>query len=199
METPAGDAPNELAQNSPAENAIPASPDAATSAEMTPGENSPTDLTADATAENPATANATAPGGSPFAPLPIESLPPAPPGTQLLLTKEIEIQAKFGKIKLRAGTPVKLIQQTGATLAVRVPSGDAATVPASSTNLGAVPVPVPAPAPIPPAPEPLIPAPLPPAPAAPAPATESLFGPAPTPARPASGTMNRRVNPASDL
>jgi hypothetical protein len=109
---------------------------------------------------------------------------------QLVLTKPVEIQAKFGKIKLPPGTPVKLIQQNGAMLTVQVAGRDVTTIPASSTNLGAEPFPV---APVAPA-APVVPAPLAPAPATPAPASDSLFGP---PTTPPPGTA--RMNPSSDL
>jgi hypothetical protein len=182
--TPAGDPAAALAQNPAAEN--PAAPAiAGNPAEMTPGGAPVPEMTPEA----PATAT------DPLAPapetLPVAALPPAPPGTPLLLTKPVEIQAKFGKIKLPPGTPVKLVQQNGATLTVQVAGKDLATIPASSTNLGAEPHPTVPPAPVVPAPGSVVPT----APA-PAPAGDSLFGPPTTPAA-APGTA--RANPSADL
>ena len=78
----------------------------------------------------------------------------APARTNLKLTRPIEVQLAYGKMKLPVGTPVKLISREGNTLKVNY-LNTPLTVTASSTDIGdAAPAPVqapsaaPAPAPV---------------------------------------------------
>jgi hypothetical protein len=64
----------------------------------------------------------------------------------LTLTKAIEAQARYGKVKLPAGTTVKLVQRTGQTVKVLY-LNDTFLIPASSTDIGNDPGPLPTAAP----------------------------------------------------
>ncbi|MEA3206958.1 MAG: hypothetical protein QOE70_15 [Chthoniobacter sp.] len=72
------------------------------------------------------------------------NLPPATPlRTTLLLTKAVEIPNAFGKVTLKPGTPVKLIQVSGASIKVQY-LNDIVTIPTSSTDFGTDPATPPA-------------------------------------------------------
>jgi hypothetical protein len=64
---------------------------------------------------------------------PVEPAPTAP-RTSLLLTKPLEIQLAYGKMKLPAGTPVKLVARQGNQLKVNY-QNSVITIPATSTDL----------------------------------------------------------------
>ena len=89
------------------------------------------------------------------------------PGMTLRVTRPVEVQIPFGKIKLIPGNEVKLVAQEGANLRVKY-GASVIVIPSASTNIDALP---------PPAPVPVVHAPIPaPAPATPAPRGDSLFG-----------------------
>lgn len=121
----------------------------------------------------------------PFAPPVAPTAPMIVPGMTLRVTRPVEVQIPFGKIKLIVGNEVKLVAQEGASLRVKY-GANVILIPASSTNIEALPATAPAPAPVAPAPT------FTPAPATPAPrATDSLFGAPPmtnAPAAPKSPT-----------
>ncbi|HEV7866305.1 MAG TPA: GYF domain-containing protein [Chthoniobacteraceae bacterium] len=76
---------------------------------------------------------------------PLSQLIPGGP-RNLTLTKAIEAQARYGKVKLPAGTTVKLVQRTGQTVKVLY-LNDTFLIPASSTDIGNDPGPLPTAAP----------------------------------------------------
>lgn len=85
----------------------------------------------------------TLPAGHPSEPIPAPTsmaptapVEPAPtaPRTSLLLTKPLEIQLAYGKMKLPAGTPVKLVARQGNQLKVNY-QNSVITIPATSTDL----------------------------------------------------------------
>lgn len=75
-------------------------------------------------------------------PEPVDPTPPAIPETaissgaktDLLLTKAVEIQLAYGKVRLPAGTALKLVSRQGATLKVSYRNG-VISVPVTSTDL----------------------------------------------------------------
>ncbi|MCE9609957.1 MAG: DUF4339 domain-containing protein [Chthoniobacter sp.] len=107
-----------------------------------------------AAGDPPAPTPAPPPTADPFAPTP--SPTPAPPATPaepvapksvLKLTKAVEVQLAYGKMKLPVGTSVKFISQEGAAVKVSY-LNTVLTIPSSSTDFGVAEVAPPASAPV---------------------------------------------------
>jgi len=126
----------------------------------------------------------------PAAPPPVPVTPPAEgtfvpqPRTALKLTKPTEVQLPFGRAKLNAGTPLKLVAQEGAMLRVKY-GNTVILVPASSTDFGTPDAAPPSSGAVVPAPAPPMSVAPPAAPSAPAPSTPA---PAPVPVTPPPGS-----------
>ncbi len=107
---------------------------------------------------DPATPVKPAPVPDPVAPVAPAAVPAAPvdpaaaPRINLKLTKPVEVQLAYGKMKLPVGTPVKLVSREGNAVKVNY-LNTVLTVPANFTDIGdAVAAPATAPAPLAPAP-----------------------------------------------
>jgi hypothetical protein len=87
--------------------------------------------------------------------------PNAPPKTNLKLTKPVDMQLTYGKMKLPVGTAVKLVSREGNQVKINY-LNTILVVPAASTDIdvpaATAPAPV-APAPVAPPPPPVAPAP----------------------------------------
>ena len=100
-----------------------------------------------------ATGNPAAPANPAVLPAPVTPIVPADPVTapkvNLKLTKQIEVQLAYGKMKLPVGTPVKLVAREGNNVRVNY-LNTILVVPVASTDFTeAAPAPVPASAPAP--------------------------------------------------